>query len=680
MALRVLLVVVVVCLVVAGVLAFVFHSKGDARFTFDIGGAAPKAAGGTDGSGGSSIKGRLVGLAGVIAGVFVVLIGRIWSMQLLSGDEYTSQAESNRTRTISLSAPRGRILDRNGVEIVSNRPSLTVVADPDVTNDDVELQLLGNLIGMPYMAVKRSIEDQTQGAQASRTVARDVSRRVVAYIGEHPDLFQGVSVEERTVRYYPLGSLASHVVGYTGTVTTEQLKASQENEDEGAIKYQTGDTVGQSGVEYQYESVLQGVRGEQVVYVDAKGNVLDYSSTVAPRSGSDVVLTLDANLQKAAEAALDSVIKALRSSVSAECKSGSVVVLDATNGEVLAMASRPNFSPNIFVGGISNDDWESLGSEENDYPLVNRAISGTYPSASTIKPLTTFAALDDGIATPSSTYYCAGWWTGLGQASGKWCWQKTGHGTMTLQTGITYSCDVVFYEIGKGYYLASSNNDGMQEKFREYGLGSLEGIDLPGESAGRVPDAAWKYDYYSSFPEEDRQWKGGDYVNLSIGQGDLLVTPLQMACVYASIANGGDVWTPHVLKCVKSQTGTGSVMEYKPSVLRTCEESDTYRKLVEAGLVGVITEESEYQTKHFAGLPVSVAGKSGTAERSGHQPTGWFVVYAPADDPKYVIASALENATWGGYSAMYVVRDVLGAIYNTPDDELQVMAGITSGD
>ena len=140
------------------------------------------------------------------------------------------------------------------------------------------------------------------------------------------------------------------------------------------------------------------------------------------------------------------------------------------------------------------------------------------------------------------------------------------------------------------------------------------------------------------------------------------------------------MWTPHVLKCVKSQTGTGSVMEYKPSVLRSCEESEAYRKLVEAGLVGVITEESEYQTKHFAGLPVSVAGKSGTAERSGHQPTGWFVVYAHADDPKYVIASALENATWGGYSAMYVVRDVLGAIYNTPDDELQVMAGITSGD
>ncbi|MGI6755388.1 MAG: penicillin-binding protein 2 [Atopobiaceae bacterium] len=666
--------------VFAAIMVWVFYSKGDARFKMDIGGSAPHVAGGADGSAHSGVRGRLIGLGAVVGGMFVLLATRIFSMQILSGEDYAKQAESNRTRTISLAAPRGRILDRNGVEIVSNRPSLTVVASPDVASNEIEVQLLANLLGMPKQAVKRNIEDQTEGAQSSRTVAIDVSRRVVAYIGEHPSLFEGVSIEERSERYYPLGAIASHVVGYTGTITTEQLENSNNSTDEGAISYEAGDTVGQSGVEYQYESVLQGIRGEQTVVVNADGDVLGYSSKVAPKSGSDVVLTLDANLQKAAEASLDSVISAIRNSVSKDCKSGSALVLDATNGEILAMASRPNFSPNIFVGGISNDDWDQLGSESSDYPLVNRAISGTYPSASTIKPLSTFAALDDGIATPNSSYYCAGWWTGFGEASGKWCWQKTGHGTLNLQGGITYSCDVVFYEIGKGYFLAPSNNEGMQAKFRAYGLGSLTGIDLPGESAGRVPDAQWKYDYYSSYPEEDRQWKGGDYANLAIGQGDLLVTPLQMACAYASIANGGDIWTPHVLKSVKSATGTGSVIDYKQSVLRTCEESDTYRQIVNAGLLGVIEEESAYQTRHFAGLPVSVSGKSGTAERSGHQPTGWFIAYAPADDPKYVVASALEEATWGGYSAMYVVRDILGAIYDAPDDELQVMAGITSGD
>lgn len=661
-------VIVIILLVAIAVLVVLYflNARGDARFKFDIGGAGPTASGGTDTSPEGGMRSRLIGLGAFAAGTVAVLLGRLVSMQVVSSDDYIQQAESNRTRTITTAAPRGRILDRNGNEIVSNRASLTVVADSSVADNALEVQLLADILGMPAVAVRRNIEDTTEGVQSARTVAMDVTRQVVAFIGEHPSLFEGVSVEQRTVRSYPHGTLACHVVGYTGTVSSDQLKASEESTDEGAIKYQSGDTVGQAGAEYTYESVLQGVRGEQNVYVDANGNVLDYSTSIAPKSGSDVVLTLDIDVQTAAEASLAKVIKKIRSSVSPTCDAGSVVAMDVTNGEILAMASAPTYSPNIFVGGISSDDWTNLQSEESDNPLMNRAISGQYPSGSTIKPLSSFAALENGIATAESHYYCSGWWTGFGEAAGQWCWDHEGHGDMTVQTGITYSCDVVFYEIGKGFFL-SDNPEGLQATYRKWGLGEFTGIDLPGEGQGRVPDAEWKYNYYSNYPEEDRLWKGGDFTNLAIGQGDLLVTPMQMACVYAGIANRGTVYKPHVLKSVKSATGTGSVIDYKTSVLRTVDEKDDYHDLVDAGLKGVISTESQYVAAHFASMSVSVAGKSGTAERANENPLGWFVAYAPADDPKYVVAATVENSTWGADTAMYVVRDTLGALFGQPD-------------
>ena len=661
------LVIIIVCAVIAIALlaAYFFFGRSNGPLTLDIGGAAPRAAGGSDNSPEKTISGRLMGLAAVVAGVVAALVAKLWTMQLVSTEEYAELAESNRTRTITTSAPRGRILDRNGVEIVTNRPSLTVVAEPDVVDDEIEVQLLANLIGMPYMAVRRKIQDSSEGAQSKRTVSVDVSRRVVAFIGEHPSLFNGVSVEERTQRFYPHGSLAAHIVGYTGVVTQEQLEANADA-GEGTVKYRSGDTVGQAGIEYQYESVLQGVRGEQTVYVDARGNVLDYSTYVAPQSGSDVMLTIDINVQRAAEESLERVMNKVRQEGYAG-KAGCVVALDCTNGEVIAMASAPTFSPNVFVGGISNADWDALQSEDANYPLLNRAISGVYPSGSTIKALTAFAALDYGIATPQSSWYCTGWWTGFGEDYGMGCWWKTGHGAVDLISGLTYSCDVVFYEIGKGFYLADS--EGLQETFRRYGLGSASGIDLPSEAVGRVPDAEWKWNYWSDAPEEQRRWQGGDNCNISIGQGDMLVTCLQMADAYCSIANRGDTWRPHLLKSVLAPAGGGTVIEYKPEVIFTNEEDEVFRATVERGLHGVVYEEDYTQAQHWTNLSISVAGKTGTAEQPGkyRDPVGWFVGYGPSDNPKYVIASNMDEVLQGASSAMYVVRDVFGAIYGEPD-------------
>lgn len=660
------LLIVIVCAVIAVVFIalFLVFGRSEAAYTFDIGGGAPRASGGRDESAETTYSSRLVGFAAVIGAIFAALLARLWSMQLVSSDEYTKEAESNRTRTVTTAAPRGRILDRNGAEIVSNRSSLTVVADADVADDEVEMQLLANLIGMPRQAVYRKVIDSSEGAQSVRTVATDVSRRVVAYLGEHPAAFSGVSVQQRSQRSYPQGTLAAHVVGYTGTVTAEQLEAS--GSDDSSVQYKSGDVVGQAGVEAMYESILQGIRGEQTVYVDSNGKILQSSTKIDPQSGSDVVLTIDSGIQKAAEDSLEKVLTELRQK-GKNPAGGSVVCLDCTNGEVLAMASAPTFSPSIFVGGIANSDWEGLTNEASNYPLLNRAISGQYPSASTIKPFTSFAALDNGIATPQSGYVCNGWWTGLGEAYGMWCHNHDGHGGLNLQQGITFSCDVVFYEIGKDFS-NSSNKDGMQQKFRQYGFGSATGIDLPSEAVGRVPDAAWKWDYFSSLPDADREWHPGDYCNIAIGQGDILVTCLQIAHAYSSIANRGPVFKPHVLKCVKSNIGNGSVIDYKVSQTDDISEEDDYRDLVERGLEGVIYEESESQAAHWTNLNVKVAGKTGTGEQTSvGRNICWMVAYAPADDPKYVVAANVDGGDWGSTTAMLVARDVLGQIYGQPD-------------
>ena len=668
-------VILIIVAVIAAVLVvlFLLFGRGEGRFTFDIGGAAPRAEGGTDTSSDTGFKERLTGLGVFAVGVIGVLTARLWSMQLVSWDDYTKQAETNRTRTVTTSAPRGRILDRNGVELVTNRSSLTVTADSEVADNPFECQLLANIIGMPAAAVRRNIQNASEGAQSTRVVASDVSRRVVAFIEERPYLFDGVTVEERAVRFYPQGSLAAHVLGYVGTITSEQLE-SEAGDSESSMDYQSGDTVGQAGIEYQYETVLQGVRGEQNVYVDADGNVLDYGSGVDPQAGSDLQLTIDSKIQKAAEESLSSTIQKLQETSNKDCKCGSVVCLDVTSGDVIAMASMPTYSPNTFVGGISASDWEEISGEDSQNPLLNRAISGQYPSASTIKPLTTMAALDAGIATAQSSYVCTGYWTGFGKAYGQYCWNHSGHGTMNLQSGITFSCDVVFYEIGKAFFEAGS--EGMQETFRTWGLGSKEGVDLPSELAGRVPDKDWKWNYFTWADDDARSWQGGDNTNLAIGQGDLLVTPLQMACAYAGIANNGTVYKPHLLKSVLSQSGTGSIIKHKKEKLREVDEKQEYLDLVKAGLHGVIYEESESQASHFTNMSVEVAGKTGTAEiANAPAANGWFVAYAPADDPKYVVASCIEGGGYGSTSAMYVVRDVLGALYDEPDTSSEVSQG-----
>ncbi len=660
---------IILAVVIAGFIVLKFLGKD--KFKINLGAHSANAPSGDDAASDKQVTNRLKGLGLFSGGVIALLMGRLWAMQLVSTEDYKQRAESNRTRTILTPAPRGRILDRNGVPLVDNRPCPTVTATPAVIKDPVEIQLLANLLGMPQMAVRRKIQDQSEGAQAARTIAIDVPRRIIAYLGGHADVFKGVDVEERTQRDYPYGNLAAHVLGYTGPVTKEQLDESKKKTDEGQVSYSIGDIVGQAGVELQYESVLQGVRGEQKVHVDVDGRVIDYGDSVPGKSGNDVVLTIDKNVQLAAQRALKHAIHEAHLQGNPQCNSAAAIVIDVRDGSIIACASEPSFSPSVFIGGISYQDWEKLSDEKSGYPLMNKAISGQFPAASTIKPLSVFAGLNYGMCDMSSMYHCTGFWTGMGKDHGKRCWKETGHGDIGLQGGITYSCDVVFYEIAKNFF-NSKHPEGLQETYRRWGLEKKTGVDLPAEALGRIPDAKWKWDTYTSSPDVDRRWQGGDTANIIIGQGDFLVSAIQMAEVYAGLATHGKQYKPHVLKSVNSQSTSTPLLEYKPELYNETEEKPEYYKLVDDGLLGVIEVEDPTITSEFSSIPVRVAGKTGTGERPPDiAPTAWFCCYAPYDDPKYVVAVVLENAGFGGTTAMYAARDIMAALFKPDDKEEQ---------
>lgn len=665
-------------LVVAIVVALILMRRNPNRFIFDtVDGTRPRA---TEGEGNTpqlAFKTRFTLLTAGVGAVFAAIFAKLWSMQMVSSDYYEQLSVNNQTRTVTTPAPRGRILDRNGTPLVTNRGCLTVSAYRSLADDTLTVRHLANVLGMPYVAVRRNIQDYNQSAQSLHSVATDVRLSTVAYLQEHAALFDGVEVLERTERVYPYGELAAHILGYTGTITSEQLQAQSSSDDEddsdssstaGTIDYQSGDIVGQTGVELQYEHLLQGIRGEQTVQVNAAGTVTSRADAVPAEPGSDIKLTLDLTIQQACEDGLQHAMNVAKQYGHTKATKGACICLDCTNGEILGMASAPKYDPSVFIGGISTDMWNQLNSEDNGSPMVNRAIGGQYMSASTIKPFSALAGIRYGVYSESQTTNCTGWWTGFGETDGKWCWYHSGHGVMNLRSGIVNSCDPVFYDVGKAFYSSKDNPEGLQEMFRSWGFGSKTGIDLVGEASGRVPDAAWKEEYFSSWSESDRTWNGGDMTNIAIGQGDILVTPLQIACGYAGLANGGKEFVPHVFLSAVSRDGEGDAVTFEPKERLTGDFSkDSDIDLIHSALHGVIYEESASQAAHFTNLSVNVAGKSGTGQKSGEDDYSWFVVYAPADDPKYVVVSLVEQGGYGSTASLYAVRDVLGAIYGDED-------------
>jgi penicillin-binding protein 2 len=622
------------------------------------------------------LRSRFAVLGVIILVVLTALLVRLWVMQVLNGESYARQAEDNRVEEISLEAPRGRIFDRNGVPLVTNRSALAVSVDPaddvirdliardqskDTADDPTSRELdevfgeLASMVGVTTAEVFEKVSDVNQAALRPRVVALDAPMETVAQLLERQEDFPWVRVEEIAVREYPNGPVAAHVVGYTGTISEAEFK----NSDQYA-GYELGDVVGKTGAEREFEGVLQGDKGWRRLEVNASGKPQRVVSEQVPRPGNDVKLTIDIGVQKVAEAQLQAAIAEARRQGYTSAKAGAAVVVDVATGEVLAMASAPTYDPAAFLGGISTEEWTALNAKSSEYPLNNRAIMAAYPPASTFKAVTGTAGLQAGITYENKTYSCRGRWIEMGKQWPKWCWKRSGHGTVSFRTGVEESCDTVFYEIGYEFY--KRKNEELQAQARAFGLGTKTGIDLPGEVAGRVPDAAWKKQFNRNYPEY-QMWLPGDTVNMAIGQGDMLASPLQMATVYAGLANGGTVMKPHVLLEVLDSEG-GVAKSVAPEVHAVTGVSETTLAVMQRALVDV-TREGTAQGA-FAGLGVSVAGKTGTAEVKGKDDYAWFCAYAPATAPKYAVAVIVEQGGHGGSVAAPAARNILAKLLGKP--------------
>jgi penicillin-binding protein 2 len=417
--------------------------------------------------------------------------------------------------------------------------------------------------------------------------------------------------------------------------------------------------VGKTGAERQFEGVLQGDKGWRRIEVNASGQPQRIVDEQPTRPGNDIKLTIDIEVQQVAEEQLaDAIIEARKNGFDA--RAGAAVALDVRTGEVLAMASAPTFDPAAFLGGISTAEWEVLTAKSSEYPLNNRAIMSAYPPASTFKAVTGIAGLESGIASENTYYRCEGRWTDMGTQWPKWCWKRTGHGTISFRTGIEQSCNVVFYEIGYEFYRRGEEE--LQAYARRFGLGSRTGIDLPSEVTGRVPDAAWKKAFNEDYPEY-QMWLPGDTVNMAIGQGDILTTPLQMATVYAGLGNDGVVMQPHVLLEVLDSEGMPTLVN-EPTVLASTGVSDDSLGVMHRSLIDVTRQGTARAA--FTGFGVTVAGKTGTAEMRGKDGYAWFCAYAPAEDPQYAVVMVVEQGGGGGSATAPAVRNILAKLLGEP--------------
>ncbi|MEW6553551.1 MAG: penicillin-binding protein 2 [Actinomycetota bacterium] len=623
-----------------------------------------------------------------VGALVAVLVVRLWFLQVVQGDNYSAMAEGNRIREVALEASRGNILDRNNQEMVINRQALSVFVLPTeferLEDKEGEVARLAEMLGMEPQEIMDKVQGEDVQPHEPVLIKKDVDPQVYFYISERQVHFPWVQADEMPVREYKEGeeTLAAHVLGYLGEITEEQLETLQEK------GYKAGDIVGTSGVEAFYEDILRGVDGKKIWEVDAAGMPLQMLGEEECNPGKSVVLTLDKELQKVTEQALRDGMARARTFYDKErgknynAPAGAAVVLDPRNGEILAMASEPTFNLESFVGGIDEQEWEQLNDPANNAPLNNRAIVGQYPPGSTFKLITAMAALQDLGVTAYTPFYCNHVFNrGEFKDFPKTCWGT--HGSIDFTNAIIESCDVTFYDLGYSFY-ENRERDGWVTRLQDYsvlaGLGSQTGVDLPNEFEGRVPTPQWKWEFNQGNPDYQR-WYPGDTVNMAVGQGDILVTPLQLANAYAAIANGGPFFRPHVGKEVLTWQGeTFEVIQ--PQQIGDITNRDNplgiavdpaNLNVVRSALTGV-TWGGGTAAGAFSGFPLAqipVAGKTGTAEVQGKQPCAWFACYAPANNPQYVVVVMIEEGGFGGAMAAPVARRILEHVFGIPPGQVQ---------
>jgi penicillin-binding protein 2 len=633
---------------------------------------------------GARLRLSIVGI--VVVSLFSVLFARLWYLQVMDTDTFQALATRNQERVVYEPAPRGRILDRKGRPLVENRGYQAIT----VTRKDVEgrqdvVTRLAALLAIPRKELEERIADRRYSPYKPVPVAESVPEELVVYLREHSEDFPGVAAAAVAERTYPHGGVAAHVLGYVGEINDRELG---ERTDKG---YRLGDDIGKSGVEQAYETDLRGKPGVTRLEVDAAGNVLlPALLSRPPRQGNDVQLTIDLDVQALAEDSLNKGLEAARSTYDRNAgkgfvaPAGAAVVLDPRDGSILALASAPAFNPADFVNGIRPEIFAALQDPANRFPLTNRAIQGQYAPGSTFKLVTSLAALRAGMITPATTVLDEGSYK-LRNCKGQKCtWRNAGgrsYGRVNLSRALTVSSDVFFYDLGANFWFQGGPNArAMQTVARDLGLGARTGVELRGEMRGRVPDPETRKEMHEKYPKAfpNGDWYAGDNVNLSIGQGDTAVTPLQLANAYATFANGGTVFTPRLAARVLQANGT-PVREVAPHEESSVEIDPNHRLPVLQGLLGAVANPDGTAAGAFAGFPLDVfpvAGKTGTAEVVGRQDTALFVGLAPAAAPEYVVAVVMEEAGFGGSVAAPVARRILQGLAGSPPGPVQLVGGI----
>ncbi len=594
---------------------------------------------------------RVAVLSGIALVVFAVVFFRLWYLEVLSGDEYLAQSQSNQTREIPIQAQRGEILDANGRTLVGNRTALSLQVRPEQLPENIAarnevLKNLADVVGMPYGKIKREIRQQSEILPANPvTLEADVNRDLIFYLQERKDMFPGITAGEVTVRKYPQGTLASHLFGYVREVTSEQLDEPQYED------LAPGDRIGADGLELQYDQVLRGRNGAVNVRVDALGDPRGRDlAEVKPKTGDNLVLSIDSKVQQAGEQALaDGGLP------------GAFVAMDPSDGSIVAMGSGPNFDPSVFTPPVSSSQFDALNNDPA-MPLFSRAIGGLYPTGSTFKPITATAALSEGVLGPDEIINDDGAFD-LGDGNVLTNSDGQAYGAITVQQALRYSSNIFFYTVGAR--LETESNEGLQKWASDLGIGSATGVDLPGETQGLLPTPEWRNQLLKD-ELTDRPWSIGDNVNLAVGQGDLQTNPLQMAVAYSALANGGDIVRPHLASAATDPAGR-TVEQFDPATRRSIDIPPEVRDVVLAGMHDAATAEGGTSVSLFGDFPVEVAGKTGTAQRPPNGLQSWYASMAPYPNPKLVVIATVENGGYGAESAAPIAKEIYEAYFKVSD-------------
>jgi len=561
----------------------------------------------------------------VVIATFLLLIMRLWQLQVLQGSKYRELSEANRLRIITIPAPRGILFDRNGIPLVRNS-SYYCASIIYGEFDRGKIDLLSKVLNMPAEEILGKINEEGQSPFTPIKLKQGISFNEVAYIESRRSDFPGLIIEVEASREYIYGNIGSHLIGYLGKLNPSQSKNP-------AFRDVPPDAfIGQWGAEMLFDKSLRGIPGERVIEVDSLGRELRLLKEKPPIKGDDIKLSLDINLQKEAEEAFGE-------------RAGALVAIKPATGEILGLVSRPSFDPDLFAKGIEYEKWIAL-TQNNSRPMLNRALQSQYPPGSTFKIITAIAGLEEGVITPETKVDCRG-----GINYGRWhfgCWREKGHGVISLHKAIVESCDVYFYEIGKRLGI-----DKIYEYASSFGLGKETGFKLVDERRGVIPNTKWKQE------TKQQPWYLGETFNASIGQGYVAATPVQMAVMISAIANGGNLYKPTLVK------------DADPVLLGKVKASPETLEIVKSALSGVVNEPDGTGWSAKSEL-IRICGKTGTAQvvamkyGSHFMPEklrdhAWFVAFAPAEKSEVALSVFIEHGGHGGGAAAPIAKRAIEA-------------------